>query len=136
MKRLVLVALVVAVAAVAYAAAGERLEGNGLLSWLNRGHRLPALRSQELPFRYPARLWRSGVEGEVVVRVHITAAGAVDSVVLETSSGHEELDAIALRGAKELDYHPARRGEDPVAVWALLPVRFSGRSVTAGREAE
>lgn len=136
MKRLVLVALVVAVAAVAYAAAGERLDGGGLLSWLNRGQRLPALRSQELPFRYPARLWRSGVEGEVVLRVHISVAGAVDSVELETSSGHEELDAIALRGAKELDYHPALRGEEPVAVWALLPVRFSGRSVTAGGEGE
>ncbi len=134
MKRLVLVALVVAMAAVAYAAAGERLEGNGLLSWLNRGQRLPALRSQELPFRYPSRLWRSGVGGEVVLRVHITEAGAVDSVVLEQSSGHEELDAIALRGARELDYHPALRGDEPVAVWALLPVRFSGRSVSAERE--
>jgi TonB family protein len=135
-KRLVLVALAVAMAAVAYAAAGERLGGNGLLSWLNRGQRLPALRSPELPFRYPARLWRSGVEGEVVLRIHITEVGAVDSVVLETSSGHEELDAIALRGARELDYHPALKGEEPVAVWALVPVRFSGRSVTTGREAE
>ena len=134
MKRLVLVALVVAVAAVAYAAAGERLEGNGLLGWLSRGQRLPAMRSQELPFRYPARLWQSGVEGEVVLRVHISEAGAVDSVELETSSGHEELDAIALRGARELDYHPALRGEEPIAVWALLPVRFSGQSVTAGGE--
>ena len=134
MKRLVLVALVVAMAAVAYAAAGERLEGNGLLSWLHRGQRLPALRSQELPFRYPSRLWRSGVEGEGGLRVHITEAGAVDSVVLEQSSGNEELDAIALRGARELDYHPALRGDEPVDVWALLPVRFSGGSVSAERE--
>ena len=134
MKRIVLIALVMAMAAVAYAAGGGRLGADGLFGWLHRGQRLPALRSQELPFRFPARLWRAGAEGEVVLRVHITEAGTVDSVLLETSSGHDELDAIALRGARELEYHPALRGEEPVAVWALLPVRFEGRSVTAGRQ--
>lgn len=133
MKRVVLIALVMAMAAVAYAAVGGRLEGYALFGWLRRGQRLPALRSQELPFRFPARLWRAGAEGEVLLRVHITEAGAVDSVVLETSSGHDELDEIALRGARELYYHPALRNDEPVAVWALLPVRFEGRSVTTGR---
>lgn len=132
MKRIVVIALVMAMAAVAYAAGGGRLGADGLFGWLHRGQRLPALRSQELPFRFPARLWRAGAEGEVVLRVHITEAGTVDSVLLEASSGHDELDAIALRGARELEYHPALRGEEPVAVWALLPVRFEGRSVTAG----
>jgi TonB family protein len=125
-----------AMAAVAYAAGGGRLERDGLFGWLNPGQRLPALRSEELPFRFPARLWRAGAAGEVVLRVHITNTGAVDSVLLETSSGHEELDAIAIRGASELEYHPALRGEEPVAVWALLPVRFEGRSVTAGSRGE
>ncbi|MGD8867330.1 MAG: energy transducer TonB [Gemmatimonadales bacterium] len=132
MKRVVLIALVMAMAAVAYAAGGGRLGADGLFGWLHRGQRLPALRSQDLPFRFPARLWRAGAEGEVVLRVHITEAGTVDSVLLETSSGHDELDEIALRGARELEYHPALRGEEPVAVWALLPVRFEGRSVTTG----
>ena len=136
MKRVVLITLILAIAAVAYAAVGGRGEGEGLLGWLRPGQRLPALRSQELPFRFPARLWRAGVEGEVVLRVHITATGAVDSVMLDTSSGHEELDAIALRGARDLHYHPALRGEEPVPVWAVLPVRFEGRSVTAGRQVE
>jgi TonB family protein len=135
-KKLVLVALVIAVVAVAYAAAGERLGTGGLLGWLGSGQRLPALRTQELPFRYPAHLWRYGVEGEVVLRIHITAAGAVDSVELKQSSGSEELDQIALRGARELEYHPALKGEEAVATWALLPVRFKGRSVSAGPESE
>lgn len=133
MKRVVLIALVMAMAAVAYAAGGGRLQGHAFFNWLHPGQRLPALRSQELPFRFPARLWRAGAEGEVLLRVHITEAGAVDSVVLETSSGHDELDEIALRGAKDLYYHPALRGDEPVAVWALLPVRFEGRSVTTGQ---
>jgi TonB family protein len=135
-KRLVLVALVIAIAAVAYAAAGDRLGTGGLLGWLGSGQRLPALRTQELPFLYPAHLWRYDVEGEVVLRIHITAAGTVDSVELKESSGSEELDEIALRGARELEYHPALKGEDPVATWALLPVRFKGRSVSTGRESE
>jgi TonB family protein len=135
-KRLVLLAMVIAVAAVAYAAAGERLGPDGLLGWLGSGQRLPALRTQELPFRYPAHLWRHGVEGEAVLRIHITAAGTVDSVELEESSGHEELDEIALRGARELEYHPALRKEEAVATWALLPVRFKGRTVTTGGESE
>jgi TonB family protein len=128
--------MVIAIAAVAYAAAGGRLGPDGFLGWLGSGQRLPALRTQELPFRYPAHLWRYGVEGEVVLRIHITAAGAVDSVELEESSGSEELDEIALRGATGLEYHPALKGEEAVSTWALLPVRFKGRSVTTGRESE
>jgi protein TonB len=98
------------------------------------GQALPALRSTELPFAYPAKLWRDGVEGEVVLRVHITEAGAVDSVELEQSSGHPELDEIALRGAWELRYNPALDGEEPVAVWAMLPVRFQRRAVSLSPE--
>jgi hypothetical protein len=116
--------MVIAIAAVAYAAAGGRLGPDGFLGWLGSGQRLPALRTQELPFRYPAHLWRYGVEGEVV------------SVELEESSGSEELDEIALRGATGLEYHPALKGEEAVSTWALLPVRFKGRSVTTGRESE
>ena len=123
-----------ATAAVAYAAVGERV-GSGLLDRFRPSQRLPALRTAQMPFTYPARLWRDGIEGEVLLKIHITAAGDVDSVVLERSSGHEQLDRIALEGAQGLYYHPALQGEEAVAVWATLPVRFQHRSVTAGAEA-
>ena len=134
MKRLVIVGLVVATAAVAYAAAGERLSLDGLLGRLRSGHSLPSLKGDALPFNYPVELWRDGVEGEVVLRIHITAAGTVDSVELEDSSGNDELDQIALRGARELRYHPAEEGDRPVDVWAMLPVRFQRGSVTTRPE--
>ena len=138
MKRLVILGLAVATAAVAYAAVGERLSLEGLLGGLRSGQSLPAIKDYErLPFRYPANLWRDGVEGEVVLRVHITAAGTVDSVKLERSSGFDELDQIALRGARQLVFHPAREENEPVEVWAMLPVRFQQGSVTTtpeGRE--
>ena len=93
--------------AVAYAAAGERFSLDGLLGRLGDGQSLPSRKGEELPFNYPVELWRDGIEGEVVLRIHITAAGTVDSVEMEKSSGHEMLDEIAMRGARDLRYHPA-----------------------------
>ncbi len=133
MRRLLFFGLALAVVAVGYAAASERFS-LGLLNPFGERQRLPALRSQEMPFRYPVRLWRDGVEGEVLLRVHITEAGAVDSVQLERSSGHAQLDSIALRGATQLLYHPAAEGDEVVAVWAMLPVQFKRSSVTASTE--
>ncbi len=136
MRRLVTAGLVVATAAVVYAVAGGRLGLGGLWGQFNSGPRLPALRSQELPFRYPARLWRDGVEGEVVLRIHVTELGQVDSVELQASSGHGTLDTIAMNGAGQLEFHPAQDGDQAVAVWAELPVRFQRRTVTVTPEDE
>ena len=129
-----MVGLVVATAAVAYAAVGDGFGRGGLFSRFRTGQRLPALRSQDLPFRYPARLWRDGVEGEVMLRIHVTEAGRVDSVELQRSSGHAELDSIALSGARILRYHPATQGDEVVAVWAVLPVRFQRYNLTGKAE--
>ena len=133
MKRLVVLGLVLATLAVGYAAAGERLGLGTLLGRFGSSQRLPALRSTQLPFRYPVRLWRAGVEGEVLLRIHITEAGTVDSVELERSSGHAELDSIALHGATELMYDPALQGDDSVATWAVLPVRFERHAAATAR---
>ena len=132
MKRILIVGLVVASAAVAYAAASEQLSFDALFR--RRVQRLPALRSQEMPFRYPVSLWRRGIEGEVLLRVHIDEGGAVDSVELSRSSGHAELDSRAVEGARQLQYHPATIGNKTVAVWAALPVRFQRYSMTVGQE--
>ncbi len=126
MRRLLITGLVVATAAVGYAAAGG-FGGDGPLGRWHRDRQLPSLRGRELPFRYPAHLWREGVEGEVVLRIHITETGAVDSVELERSSGYAELDRVALTGARRLSYHPALEDDRPVAVWATVPVRFQRR---------
>ena len=136
MKRLLLLMALVATAAVVYAAAGDGVSLAGLADRFWSDQRLPSLRSKELPFRYPVGLWREGIEGEVVLRIHITEAGTVDSVELKQSSDHIALDSIALNGATKLTYHPAREGEEAVAVWALLPVRFQKHAVTVAPEEE
>ncbi len=128
MRRITLLLVMVATGAVLYAAVGQGFELGDLRGLFRPTQRLPALRGSDLPFRYPVHLWRQGIEGEVLLRVHITPSGAVDSVELKRSSGYPELDSMALHGATELRYHPARQGERPVAVWADLPVLFEGRS--------
>ena len=130
MKRILTVGLIVATVAVGFAVASQILGGGGLF----RRQRLPTLQTAEMPFRYPVRLWREGVEGEVLLRVHVTALGTVDSVELEHSSGHAELDSIALHGARQLRYDPATEGEQPVAMWATLPVRFTRDAATGSTE--
>ncbi len=136
MKRILAVGLVVATVAVGYAVASQLLGVGGLLDRLRGGQRLPVLQAGEMPFRYPVRLWREGIEGEVLLRIHVTTVGTVDSVELERSSGHAELDSIALRGARQLRYDPATEGEQPIAVWAMLPVRFTRSTDTGSPEGE
>lgn len=85
---------------------------------------MPVLASERTPFRYPPEAWREGVGGETRVRIHIDRRGRVDSAYVVDSSGHAALDSAALAGARKLEYRPARQGDRPVAVWAVLPVRY------------
>jgi len=76
------------------------------------------------PFHYPEDLWDAGVQGETILRLFVNQQGAVDTVQVERESGYEAFDTAAVRGARELRFEPALRGEAPVSVWVLLPVRF------------
>lgn len=75
-------------------------------------------------FQYPEDLWDAGVEGETILELHVSDAGAVDSVGVETSSGYAAFDSAAVDGARDLEFEPARRGDRTVAVRVLLPVQF------------
>ena len=81
--------------------------------------------SVDSPYRYPIEEWDGDVEGEVVVMVHVTAVGDVDSVYVLESSGEPALDSAALAGTRELEFAPGRRGDERIAMWAKLPVRFT-----------
>lgn len=85
---------------------------------------VPVMQNERAPFRYPAEAWEEGVGGETRLRIHITAEGTVDSAYVVSSSGHAALDSAALAGARALRYRPARQGDEPVDVWAVLPVKY------------
>jgi TonB family protein len=104
------------------------LTGAGLLAGCGQGGAIegPALLDAEAPvFEYPAELWDRDLEGEVVLLVHVTPAGAVDSAYVHETSGFFAFDSAALAGVGELRFAPGRRGTRSVGMWARLPVRFS-----------
>ena len=85
------------------------------------------------PFEYPIALWDARVEGETILMVHVTDVGAVDSAYVLSSSGHAAFDSAAVTGSRVLRFEPGRRGEEPIASWARLPVRFRMPADSAGR---
>lgn len=76
------------------------------------------------PFEYPVDLWDAGAEGEAMLMVRVSERGRVDSVFVDSTSGHAGLDSAALIGAREMRFEPARRGAEAVQAWVRLPVRF------------
>jgi TonB family protein len=73
---------------------------------------------------YPSEARRQGIEGLAIVRIDVSASGAVIDAVVETSSGHTILDESTLRFARNLRFEPARQGAAPIAASVLLPVRY------------
>jgi periplasmic protein TonB len=74
--------------------------------------------------RYPESARRQGVEGTALLKVRVTEQGRVEAVQLERSAGHPDLDQAAIEAVRRWRFEPARRGKQPMAVWALIPVMF------------
>jgi protein TonB len=74
---------------------------------------------------YPARAKQLGFEGTVLLNVKVNPAGGVDDVKIAASSTYSMLDEAALRAAKAWVFKPARRGDQPVAAWVQVPVRYT-----------
>lgn len=91
---------------------------------------MPVLQNEKVPFEYPREAWERGVGGETVLRIHISPQGTVDSAEVLRSSGQRSLDSAAVAGALRLRYRPAKQGDEPVAVWGILPVRYPMPSET------
>jgi iron complex outermembrane recepter protein len=91
----------------------------------------PPRQISESPFHYPEELWDQGIQGQTMLRVFVTDAGQVDSVTVDQTSGHAAFDSATVQGAHRLRFEPARRGEEPVGVWVLLPVEFDMTNAAA-----
>jgi protein TonB len=73
---------------------------------------------------YPSTARRLGIQGTTMLRVHVLADGKIGEVDVEQSAGHPDLDRAAADAVRRWRFEPARRGDEPVAMWVLLPVEF------------
>ena len=76
------------------------------------------------PISYPQRARRRRYEGTVVLEVLVNRSGRVDDLRIISSSGFEILDRTALNSVKTWSFRPAKKGNDTVAMWVQVPVRF------------
>lgn len=75
--------------------------------------------------QYPSLSRRAGEEGKVVLRVMVEVSGLPSKVIVSTSSGYERLDKAAVASVSQWKFAPARRDQNPVPAWVLVPVVFS-----------
>jgi protein TonB len=77
---------------------------------------------------YPPLSRRLLEQGVVLLRIHITADGLADQVVLQKSSSFPRLDQAAGEVVWRWRFVPARRGQENVPGWVVVPIHFRLRS--------
>ena len=83
----------------------------------------PSIRARRQP-EYPRELISRGIEGKVILRVDVSAAGRVLAIDIQTSSGHSRLDQAAMAAVSDWRFAPGRKDGQPAPMTVLLPVSF------------
>ena len=74
---------------------------------------------------YPRMAMQRGIEGTVVLRIHVDATGKPIEVIVEQSSGSRILDEAAQKFVQaRWRFAPAMQNGQAVDGWGLLPVDF------------
>lgn len=76
------------------------------------------------PPDYPPLSRRLREQGEVILRVYVTVEGTAGQVQIHTSSGYPRLDRAAREAVGRWKFMPARRGDETVGAWALVPIQY------------
>ena len=84
---------------------------------------IPVYRKNPIP-KYPRMARRRGYEGTVVMEVLVNRDGRVEDLRLYESSGYKVLDRSAMESVKNWLFYPGKRGNEEVAMWVKVPVRF------------
>jgi protein TonB len=73
---------------------------------------------------YPVLARRQRLQGTVVLRVLVDAGGRAEELRIDRTSGASILDEVALAAVRNWRFVPARRGNEAIAHWVDVPVRF------------
>ncbi|MFZ5758525.1 MAG: energy transducer TonB [Thermodesulfobacteriota bacterium] len=74
---------------------------------------------------YPPLARRRGQTGTVEVEVLVSPHGRAEDIRLAHASGHTLLDRAALETVRHWRFVPGRRGNETVAMWVRIPIRFA-----------
>lgn len=77
---------------------------------------------------YPALSRRMGEEGKVVLRVFVEPNGRPSQIEVKAGSGSPRLDQAAQDAVWRWKFVAARRGDEAVGAWVLVPIVFNLRS--------
>ena len=86
-------------------------------------HRASYLRNAQPEYPYLSRRYRE--EGQVVLRVLVTAQGTAGRVELKSSSGHVALDTSALVAVRRWRFVPAKQAGTPIDMWYSVAINFT-----------
>ncbi|MBI3526500.1 MAG: TonB family protein [Betaproteobacteria bacterium] len=73
---------------------------------------------------YPNMSRHLSEQGTVLLRVFVTITGDAVTVELKQSSGFPRLDKAAQAAVQNWKFVPVKRGEQPVPVWVVVPIKF------------
>lgn len=74
---------------------------------------------------YPPLSRKLREQGTVLLRVRVSIEGRPVQITLHQSSGYSRLDTRALDTVERWKFIPARRAEQPVEAWVIVPIQFS-----------
>ncbi|MDP2248649.1 MAG: energy transducer TonB [Nitrosomonadales bacterium] len=77
------------------------------------------------PPDYPPLSRRVGEEGRVMLRVLVTKDGSAEHVEIEAGSGSSRLDKAALEAVKKWRFIPAKRNNQPISAYVIVPIQFT-----------
>lgn len=74
---------------------------------------------------YPPMARRFGEQGRVLLKVLVSESGYAEKVQIENSSGYNKLDQAAIEAVKQWTFIPAKRSNQAISAYVLVPIKFS-----------
>jgi protein TonB len=76
------------------------------------------------PTFYPRAAVVGGLQGTVELRIQVLANGQPGDIQIYKSSGYDILDKSAVQQVRAWHFLPARRGDQAIISWVVVPINF------------